>query len=136
MTLLAEIALVVVAAAAAVAGVALLPRSERRARSRAVATGAARPAQLVALERLVGTAQSSPVHLHARLRPVLAEIVSRRLVARGLALERLGERAGRELLGEQLWELVRPGRPFPVDRYGPGLPARELDALLDVIERL
>lgn len=136
MTLLAEIALVVVAAAAAVAGVALLPRSGRRARSSAKLAPAARPEQLVALERLVGTAQSSPVHLHARLRPVLTEIVSHRLAARGLTLERLGERAGRELLGEQLWELVRPGRPFPADRYGPGLPARQLDALLEVIERL
>lgn len=136
MTLLAEIALVIIAMAAVLAGVLLLPRNGSSPGSRATVAAAARPPQLVELERLVGTAQASPVHVHARLRPVLVEIVSRRLVARGLTLERLGERTGPELLGEQLWELVRPGRPFPDDRYGPGLPARELEALLQEIERL
>ena len=95
-----------------------------------------RPAQLVARERLVTMAGTSAIQVHAYLRPVLAEIASRRLAARGQMLERMPEAAAREILGEGLWEIVRPGRPFPENRHGPGVAPRDLEAMLKVLERL
>jgi hypothetical protein len=44
--------------------------------------------------------------------------------------------AARELLGDRLWEIVRPHRPFPEDRQGPGVPPSELRGMLGVLERL
>jgi hypothetical protein len=46
------------------------------------------------------------------------------------------EAVGRELLGDRLWDIVRPGRPFPEDRHGPGVSPRELGAMLEVIRQL
>ena len=71
------------------------------------------------LERLVSMAGSSALQVHAYLRPLLAEIASRRLAARGQSLERMPEPPAGTLLGERLWEIVRPDRPFPEDRHGP-----------------
>ena len=73
----------------------------------------ARPDQLVALERLVVSAGTSAVHVHAYLRPLLVEIASRRLAARGQTLERMPDAAARELLGDRLWDIVRPGPSVP-----------------------
>ncbi len=137
MTLLVEIALVVLAGIALAAAVSLLPHPLPTGRRRVAAPARSRPAQLVELERLVVTSGANgAVHAHAYLRPLLVEIVSRRLAARGQSLERLPDGAGRELLGERLWDLVRPGRPFPEDRYGPGVRPQELDAMLGLVERL
>jgi hypothetical protein len=85
---------------------------------------------------MIGGALHSALHVHAYLRPELAEISSRRLAARGRALERMSDRDGRELLGDGLWEIVRPGRPFPADRYGPGVSLDELEVMLATLERL
>jgi hypothetical protein len=132
----AEIAVVVLAGLAVAACVALLP-DPRAARGRARVTPApARPAQLVELERLVVTSGTSAVHVQAYLRPLLAEIASRRLATRGQALERMPDAIGRELLGDGLWEIVRPNRPFPADRHGPGVPPQELEGMLEVLGRL
>jgi hypothetical protein len=135
-TLLAEIALVVLAGIAVATCVALLPAAQRSRRRRAVAPAPPRPQQLLALERLVTTAGPSAVSVHAYLRPLLIEIVSRRLAARGQTLDRMPEAVGREVLGDRLWDIVRPGRPFPEDRHGPGVSARELGVMLEVIRRL
>ena len=82
------------------------------------------------------SAGTSAVHVHAYLRPLLVEIASRRLAARGQTLERMPDAAARELLGDRLWDIVRPDRPFPEDRHGPGVPPQELRAMLGVLERL
>jgi hypothetical protein len=76
------------------------------------------------------------VQVHAYLRPRLVEIASYRLAARGQALERMPDAVGRELLGDRLWEVVRPERPFPEDRQGPGVRPQELAEMLEVLERL
>ena len=105
MNLPAEIALVVLAGLAVAACVALLP-NPRAAPGRARVTPApARPAQLVELERLVITSGTSAVHVHAYLRPLLAEIASRRLATRGQALERMPDAIGRELLRKASMEV-------------------------------
>jgi hypothetical protein len=76
------------------------------------------------------------VQVHAYLRPRLIELASYRLAARGQTLDRMPDATGRELLGDRLWEIVRPGRPFPEDRNAPGVGPPELAAMLEVLERL
>jgi hypothetical protein len=136
MTLLAEIALVALAGLAVAVSVALLPDPGSLRRPRAAARAPSRPEQLERLERLVGMSGASVLQVHAYLRPLLAEIASRRLAARGQALDRMSDADGRKLLGEELWDVVRPGRPFPEDRTAPGLSPLELGAMLEVLERL
>lgn len=136
MTLIAELALVVLAGLGVVICLRLLPRPEPRSRHEGRLPPDKRPAQLVSLEQLLPSATSSALHVHASLRPLLCEIASQRLAAHGMVLERISEPVGRRVLGDPLWEVVRPGRPFPEDRYGPGLSTRELDAMLDALERL
>jgi hypothetical protein len=133
--LLAEIALITLAAIGVAVFVILIPGREpagppRSARSRP------RPDQLLKLEQLVNSAQASTLHAHAYLRPVLVEIATRRLSAHGYALDSISPDSGRKLLGEPLWELVRPGRPFPEDRHAPGVPGAQIGAMLDVLEAL
>ena len=135
MTLVAEIALVLLAAIGLGICVALLPGAPLRRRGRP-APDSARPAPLVALERLVVTAGTNAVQVHAYLRPRLVEIASFRLAARGQTLERMPDAVGRELLGDRLWEIVRPDRPFPEDRRAPGVRPQELAGMLEVLERL
>ena len=135
MRLLAEIALVVLAGIGVAACVSLLPDARPTRRRGRVAPAPARPDQLVALERLVVTSGASAVQVHAYLRPLLVEIASRRLAARGLALDRMPPALGRELLGDRLWDIVRPDRPFPEDRQGPGVAPHELGAMLEVLEQ-
>jgi hypothetical protein len=136
MRLLAEVALIVVGGIAVATCVALLPDTRLTRVRRPAAPPPARPGQLVDLERLVISASTSAVQLHAYLRPLLAEIALRRLAARGQTLERIPDPAARELLGDRLWDIVRPGRPFPEQRHGPGVTVDELRAMLEVLERL
>lgn len=135
MRLLAEIAILVLAAIGVVVCVVLIPRRAPVGSPR-VARPRPRPEQLLKLERLVNSAEASTLHTHAYLRPVLIEIATRRLAAHGHVLESISPETGRELLGAPLWELVRPGRPFPDDRHARGVPAAELDVMLGVLEAL
>jgi len=79
---------------------------------------------------------ASSLHLHTRLRPLLREIAAHRLSMRfGVDLDREHER-GRELIGGEVWELVRPDRPPPSDRLAPGPPASHLSKVVDELERI
>jgi hypothetical protein len=136
MRLLAEIVLVAIAAGAVAVCLACLPGSARTQWHRATVPQPPRPEQLMQFEGLVRRSEASALTAHAYLRPVLVEIASRRLAARGHALDRMPESVGRSLLGAPLWELVRPDRPFPEDRHGAGVSAHELRTLLEVLEEL
>lgn len=136
MRLLAEIALIVLAGIAVATCVTLLPAPRTLRRRKHVAPAPPQPQQLVALERLVLAAGPSAVSVHAYLRPLLIQIVSHRLAARGQTLERMPDTVGREVLGDRLWDIVRPDRPFPEDGHGPGVQPQELGAMLEVIRRL
>jgi hypothetical protein len=136
MTLLVEIALIVVAALGLLVCLSLVPAHRSAGTVRPALSRPSRPDQLIALERLVSAAQVSTLEVHAHLRPVLVEIVSRRLAGRGQRLDAMSEPAARQVLGDGLWELVRPDRPFPEDRRALGLPAEELRAMLAALERL
>jgi hypothetical protein len=136
MKMLAEIVLVAIAALTVVLGVALLPHAGRVRRRRATAAPTPRPEQLLQIEGLIGRAKASALEVHAYLRPLLTEIASRQLAARGRALEQLPDSEGTELLGDYLWEIVRPERPFPEDRHGPGVSPQALAAMLETLERI
>jgi hypothetical protein len=100
----------------------------RRRRVRVQPPQAMRPADLARVEHDVA-ARHAAAEVHARLRPLLAEIAMSRLGRR----RRLTTAEAQTLLGEELWELVRPDRPRPADPHGPGL---SLDQLTQMVERL
>jgi hypothetical protein len=110
------------------------PREERSALAEALdrdAPEAQRPAELDRLERELTMANASAFDTHARLRPVVREIVGVRLGARGLRLE-----DSEEVLGPELWELAREDRPAPADRHAPGTPAATLRRVVERLEKL
>jgi len=136
MTLLAEIALLVAAAVAIGVCLSRLPASKPTPWHYSVRPGPARPQPLIDAERLVSMSGTSAMTVHARLRPALVEIAQRRLAARGYALDTMGDVTGAQVLGPRLWDLVRPDRPFPEDRHGPGISTGELASMLTELERL
>jgi len=85
-----------------------------------------RPAELVRIEREITLGTTSAGHLHNRLVPLLREA----------AVARLGPAVTRERVGEDAWELLRPDRPEPEDRNGPGVPLRRVRGVVSTLERL
>jgi hypothetical protein len=95
-----------------------------------------RPAALARLEREVSMARSSAFDVHHRLRPALLELAAGLLSSRrGIDLAREPERA-HLALGDDAWELVRPDRPPPAQRLGPGIEAAHLDRIVSALERI
>ena len=83
-------------------------------------------------ELVLGSADAD--HAHRRLLPLLQGTAAARIAARhGFELARRPE-AARELLGEEAWELLRPGRPQPADRHGPGVPRARVKTVIERIE--
>ena len=96
----------------------------------------ARPEALAALERRLLLATETAFEVHYRLRPILREVAAYRLSAhRGIDLDAEPE-ASREALGPEAWELVRPDRPPPADRLGPGVRLADLHAAVHSLERI
>jgi hypothetical protein len=92
--------------------------------------------ELDRLERDVVLATGSELEQHVRISPLLRDVVEDRLWrSRGIELEQNPDRA-REILGDELYELVKPGRPDPNARYFHGLDLKELNRVLDRIEAL
>lgn len=91
--------------------------------------------ELDRLERELSMGAARAFDLHSRVRPVLQEVASARLARRGLELD---PRAApvRNLLGDELAELLDPDRQLPDDRQasGPGLAG--LRAAIERLERL
>lgn len=114
---------------------ALLPRRPRLRRQRRSDRAPARPADLRRLEILVTSLGLSAADTHMLLRPLLGEIAAVELNGRGLRLVRNPDEA-RELLGDEVWEIVRPGRPTPADPRGRGVTLEELARMTDRLERL
>ncbi len=80
------------------------------------------------MKREVALACASAYDLHARLLPHLREIADARL-------ERAGRAAGPETLGPW-WDMLRPDRPEPQDRFAPGIKESELRSIVDALERM
>jgi hypothetical protein len=93
-----------------------------------------RPEQLERIERTVTLGTTTAFDFHARLRPLLREVAAARLArARGVELD---SPAGRAALGEDAWELLRPDREPPDDRFAPGLDPQRLRSLVATLEGL
>ena len=85
-------------------------------------------------ELVLGIADAE--HAQRRLLPLLRSAAAARLAARhGFELERRPE-AARDLLGDEVWELLRPDRAEPEDRHGPGVPRDEIAAVIERMESL
>ena len=89
-----------------------------------------RPNELVRVERDLVLSVSNAGELHTRLLRQLREVATARLVTRHDVSR------ARELLGENAWDLLREDRPPPDDRAAPGLPLRDIAALVDRVEAL
>ena len=85
-------------------------------------------AQLERVEREVTLGVASASDLHRRLLPQLREIADARL-------ERSGRSPGPDTLG-RWWDLLRPDRPPPEDRFAPGISQAELRELVADLERM
>jgi hypothetical protein len=95
-----------------------------------------RPAELERLEREVYLSLGSSFYLHHRLRPLLREIASNRLLLRhGLDPDRRPDEAAK-IVGPQAWEWLRPDRQEPRDRWAPGPPMAELSSVVNALERI
>ena len=95
-----------------------------------------RPGSLNRLEREVSMAGSAAFDVHFRLRPVVTELATELLSSRrGIDLERDPARA-RAAIGDDVWEIVRPDRPQPVERHGSGIGEAELGRVLTALESI
>lgn len=129
---LAEVLILVIGAVALLALLPPLPRPHRVRRQR---TSPAGPSDLVRIEAIVGAGRRTAGDVHVRLRPLLGEVAGAALRRHGIHPEFEPARA-RTLLGEELWELIRPDRPRPEDRRAAGIGLRELERLTERLERL
>lgn len=94
------------------------------------------PAELLRMQRELDLGAADAAHAHLRLLPLLRAAASGRLASRhGVDLGRRPE-AARALLGDEVWELIRPDRPEPGDRHGPGVPRDRVAAVVDALESL
>jgi hypothetical protein len=82
------------------------------------------PRDLDRLETLVAARSRTAGGVHFWVRPLMRDI----------AVFRTGGRD--ERVPEPLWDLIRPDRPDPTDRSGPGLSVVELGLLVDELEQL
>ena len=120
---------------AAVIAVALAPRPPRSPdRGRRRREAGAELAPLARIERRVSTAADSALDAHVRLRPLLQKLAAERLARRGIRLE--NQDTARPLLGDELWELIRPDRPRPDDRTLPGPDTATVEDFVTRLENL
>jgi len=88
------------------------------------------------MDRVLVLGSADADHAHRQLLPLLRATAAARIAVRhGFELERRPEEA-RALLGDDVWELLRPDRPEPRDRHGPGVPHARVAAVIERVESL
>jgi hypothetical protein len=96
----------------------------------------ARPEELLRMDRELVLGSADADHAYRRLLPLLRATAAARIASRhGFELERRPE-AARALLGEDVWDLLRPDRPAPEDRHGSGVPRDRIEAVIERVESL
>ena len=132
--LVAAIALIVVVRHSQQSALPHGRRFEDALRGRAATTP--QPVELMRAERDLELGIAGAAHAHHRLLPLLrAAAIARLATHRGIELDRRPD-AARELLGEDAWELLRPDRPEPEDRFAPGVPRERVTDLIERVESL
>ena len=92
-------------------------------------------AELERLDRVLVMSSTSAFDTHHRLRPLVRALAAERLQSHhGVDLEDEPERV-RDLVGDELWELLRPDRELG-RRSGPGLPLAETTRAVEDLEAL
>jgi hypothetical protein len=128
------IALALAAGVAAATALRLRAAQERRPPA-PVDDAEEAPLRLRQIADILGESEHSEFGVDRSLRPLLVPIVNARLGRRGVDAALAPERAS-ELLGERLWEIVRPDRAPAGHRRSHGLGGDELRAVLDRLEQL
>ncbi len=93
------------------------------------------PLRLRQIAGILAESEQSEFGVDRSLRPFLVPIVAARLGRRGVDLTIAPERA-RDLLGDRLWEIVRPDRTPAAHRVSRGLGRAELRAAIERLEGL
>jgi hypothetical protein len=132
-TVALAIALAFAAALAAATALELRPAQRQQPPPRA------RDDEMPVRLRKVGDAlregEQSELGVDRSLRPLLVPIVAARLGRRGIDMA-LAPRRAQELLGDVLWEIVRPDRPSAASRVGRGLAGDDLRTAIERLEQL
>ena len=108
-----------------------VPRRTGTELDRALDARGTRDRPVPALERVtreVTLSSATAYDFHIRLLPHLCAVAAARL-------ERRGHELGADTAGSA-WELLRPDRPPPDDRFAPGIPPADLRRLVEELERM
>jgi hypothetical protein len=122
-------------ATALAAAAALRLRPARRQQPPPPAPDHELPSRLRQIANDLRESGQSEVGVDRSLRPLLVPIVTARLGRRGVDME-LAPLHAQELLGDVLWEIVRPDRPAAVYRVGHGLADDDLRTAIERLEQL
>jgi hypothetical protein len=111
-------------------------RTRRAARLRRSRRDRSATPDLAAVDRLLSMSVSSAQDEYARLRPLVRDIARQRLADHtGVRLE-TAPAAAAAMLGPEVWELIRPDRPRPLDQHDRGMSPARLRAIVDALERI
>jgi hypothetical protein len=122
-------------ASALAAAAALQLRPARRQQPPPRARDHKMPLRLRQIADDLRESEQSEVGVVRSLRPLLVPIVAARLGRRGVDMA-LAPRRAQELLGDVLWEIVRPDRPSAAYRVGRGLAGDDLRTAIERLEQL
>jgi hypothetical protein len=126
-------ALTLAAALAAATALQLRPTQGRQPPPRA--RDDEMPLRLRQIVDVLRESEQSEFGVDRSLRPLLVPIVAARLGRRGIDME-LAPRRAQELLGDPLWEIVRPDRPPAAYGAGRGLADDDLRTAIERLEQL
>jgi hypothetical protein len=126
-------ALTLAAALAAAAALELRPAQRQQPPPRA--RDDEMPLRLRQIVGVLRESGQSEFGVHQALRPLLVPIVAARLGRRGVDMA-LAPRRAQELLGDVLWEIVRPDRPSAEYDVGRGIAGDDLRTAIERLEQL
>jgi hypothetical protein len=94
------------------------------------------PPTLARIEHEVALGVGGSFDLHYRLVPRLRKVAGGLLESRRKVSLEADPDTARTILGEDAWEVVRPGRPAPEDRLGRGIELRDLERVVGTLEAI
>ena len=131
----AVVAIVVAACVSLITIRELAARAELGRRSARRRDDGRPPEQLRRIAETLTGARASEGGVSRHLRPLFRGIAATRLARRGVDIDRHPERA-RQILGEELWELVRAERLRESHRFAGGVSSAGLQRLIERLEEI